>query len=50
MPYSKRGLHEDEITIAEMLKDKGYATAIYGKWHLGHQKNSCQTTMVLIHT
>ena len=38
MPYSKRGLHDDEITIAEMLKDKGYATAIYGKWHLGHQK------------
>ena len=38
MPYSKKGLHDDEITIAEMLKDKGYATAIYGKWHLGHQK------------
>ncbi len=31
MPYSNHGLHEDEITIAEMLKDKGYATAIYGK-------------------
>lgn len=38
MPYSNHGLHEDEITIAEMLKDKGYATAIYGKWHLGHHK------------
>ena len=38
MPYSKKGLHDDEITIAEILKDKGYATAIYGKWHLGHQK------------
>ena len=24
MPYSKRGLHDDEITIAEMLKDKGF--------------------------
>lgn len=38
MPYSKHGLHDDEITIAEMLKDKGYATGIFGKWHLGHQK------------
>lgn len=38
MPYSKHGLHDDEITIAEMLKEKGYATGIFGKWHLGHQK------------
>ncbi len=37
-PQSKIGLHENEVTIAEMLKDKGYATAIFGKWHLGHQK------------
>ena len=38
MPYSKKGLHKDEITIAEMLRDEGYATGIFGKWHLGHQK------------
>ena len=38
MPWSKHGLHEDETTIAEMLKDEGYATCIVGKWHLGWQK------------
>ena len=29
------GLHPWEITIAEMLSDVGYRTAIFGKWHLG---------------
>jgi len=36
-PYSKEGIHSDELTLAEVLKTRGYATAIYGKWHLGYQ-------------
>jgi arylsulfatase A-like enzyme len=36
-PISPYGLHSDEVTIAEVLKDQGYATAIVGKWHLGDQ-------------
>ena len=32
------GINPDETTIAEVLKSRGYATAIYGKWHLGHEQ------------
>ncbi|MGB5553674.1 MAG: sulfatase [Flavobacteriaceae bacterium] len=35
MPNSKKGLNQSETTLAEMLKAKGYATGIFGKWHLG---------------
>jgi len=35
-PDSAGGLPQSEITIAEMLKQKNYATAAVGKWHLGH--------------
>lgn len=33
---SKIGLHPNEETIADILHARGYATAAYGKWHLGH--------------
>lgn len=34
-PGDRTGLHPDEITIAEVCKSRGYATACFGKWHLG---------------
>lgn len=36
VPHSKGGLPPGEITIAELLRPAGYATAAIGKWHLGH--------------
>ena len=32
---SRSGIHPNELTIAELLKENGYATACIGKWHLG---------------
>ena len=36
-PGDSRGLNPSEITIAEMLRENGYATGCFGKWHLGDQ-------------
>lgn len=35
LPGSQIGLNTKEVTIAELLKQKNYATGIFGKWHLG---------------
>lgn len=34
-PRSKTGINPNEVTIAELVKQKGYRTATFGKWHLG---------------
>ena len=36
-PGNERGLHPDEITVADVLRKAGYATMAIGKWHLGDQ-------------
>ncbi|HYF36566.1 MAG TPA: sulfatase-like hydrolase/transferase [Prosthecobacter sp.] len=35
-PKATHGLAAGELTLAEVVKQKGYATAAVGKWHLGH--------------
>ena len=43
-PTSKKGLNPEEHTIADHLKSQGYATACFGKWHLGHQPGVLPTS------
>ena len=35
-PQDEHGMPADELTVAELLRDAGYRTALIGKWHLGH--------------
>jgi arylsulfatase A-like enzyme len=37
-------LHPDEVTIADLLKTKGYATMAIGKWHLGQREQFLPTS------
>ncbi len=37
------GLTQWEVTMAEMLSDAGYATGMFGKWHLGHTEGRFPT-------
>ncbi len=43
-PSSTKGLNPEEHTIADHLKGQGYATACFGKWHLGHHPETLPTS------
>ncbi len=42
-PDSKLGIPQEELTLPEALKEAGYATACFGKWHLGHHEQYLPT-------
>ncbi|MCA9248252.1 MAG: sulfatase [Planctomycetales bacterium] len=48
-PRSSVGLHPDEVTIADLLKTKGYATQMIGKWHLGDKPQTLPTAQGFDH-
>lgn len=39
-PPKDRGLNPDFMTMGEMLKENGYTTGFFGKWHLGDQEET----------
>ena len=43
-PSSTKGLNPSENTIADQLRSQGYATACFGKWHLGHHPEVLPTS------
>ncbi len=42
-PDSRIGIADGEVTLAELCRQTGYATACYGKWHLGHHPSFLPT-------
>jgi len=49
-PVTKQYLEHSEVTIAEALKEAGYATAYVGKWHLGETKDHYPVTQGFDHS
>lgn len=43
-PKAEIGLNPAETTLAEICKQKGYETAVFGKWHLGHHPKFLPTS------
>ncbi len=42
-PGNTHGIHDDEVTLGELFQSRGYATAAFGKWHLGHHPDFLPT-------
>jgi arylsulfatase A-like enzyme len=42
-PDEPGGFPDEEVSIAEALKERGYATGIFGKWHLGDAPHAYPT-------
>lgn len=42
-PSAKHGIAGTEMTLAQLVKQKGYATGMAGKWHLGHHRQFLPT-------
>ena len=48
-PSARKGLNPDEVTVAEVLKERGYATMCIGKWHLGDHPKFMPTSQGFDH-
>ena len=48
-PAARKGLNPGEVTIAEVLKEQGYATMCIGKWHLGDHPDFMPTNQGFDH-
>ncbi len=42
-PANTNGIADGEVTLAELCREQGYATAMFGKWHLGHHERFLPT-------